>query len=674
MSKVAFYTQTYNAQSFIDKTIKSVLNQTYGDFDYFICDDFSRDSTRAHINKFARKDSRVKPVFYDEKYYELSEGSGKENKVIGATIVRALKYMLAHTDAQWICILDHDDYYEPTFLDEMLKLSDAQALDTVCCGSRFFDTRTGQTMGYRQTDSDIIIDNDGWSEFFPRYHVFMRTYWAKLYSREVFEQADFSIFYNSRMGYGRDTNFCLSVLRHTKKCGVSHKVLHNYRMSRTGSSYTLTEARPRGDAAMYEYAVGFLLEKTSHITAQNLAFLQIVQANNMLDTLNVILRLSTDAATLPVTERLRHLQTFFSFASNRSVFLKRIISSEYATQLIDPTKEYLKSLDLLDLGDYEADALKAMKEDLLLLETRAKVVSSLIECQQVSYFAVIQSAMIEDYEDYTEDKACRLLYHMLRDGDFARGIISNEDELGFLQGATNLLKSKEHILDDYCYDNFAMMLICGMVRNDILLILSGVFNADNKFQWGAAVAGKWLCEHDSWAKVIFNDVVWRQVAMDHRDEFLEILEGRYVKGSRGISGYNKEQLALFTKETWIKRGSHEKEQLDLLRQSVDSGNLSDKIIDELTRYHIVAREVLPYVLVNDLDSGNSQRLLELAIMIGNVYDRDPELLRMAALAFSSLNLKDNALECMDLAIASERDEKKIKSLGREREELARSVS
>ena len=45
MARLAFYTQTYNAEKYVAKAIESVLNQTYTDFVYYIVDDASSDGT-----------------------------------------------------------------------------------------------------------------------------------------------------------------------------------------------------------------------------------------------------------------------------------------------------------------------------------------------------------------------------------------------------------------------------------------------------------------------------------------------------------------------------------------------------------------------------------------------------------------------------------------------------
>lgn len=68
---ISILTTVYNGEIFLEKTIKSVLNQTFKDFEYIIVDDGSTDKTKEIIKEF--KDKRIK-YFYAGKnkgYYHF---------------------------------------------------------------------------------------------------------------------------------------------------------------------------------------------------------------------------------------------------------------------------------------------------------------------------------------------------------------------------------------------------------------------------------------------------------------------------------------------------------------------------------------------------------------------------------------------------------------------------
>lgn len=102
---VSIITPSYNAESFIGKTIKSVQNQTFENWEMIIVDDCSKDSTIDIVNKFSELDSRIKLVLL------------KENS--GAAIARNTALKLAK--GRYIAFLDSDDLWKSNKLEKQLN-------------------------------------------------------------------------------------------------------------------------------------------------------------------------------------------------------------------------------------------------------------------------------------------------------------------------------------------------------------------------------------------------------------------------------------------------------------------------------------------------------------------------------------------------------------------------
>lgn len=115
MAELTVFIPAYNAGLWIEETIKSVLSQTYRDFELLIIDDGSTDDTVARV--LALKDARIR--------LERNDG----NKGIAATRNRALDL----ASGKWLACLDADDIAVPHRLAlqmEYLK----QFPDTVVLG------------------------------------------------------------------------------------------------------------------------------------------------------------------------------------------------------------------------------------------------------------------------------------------------------------------------------------------------------------------------------------------------------------------------------------------------------------------------------------------------------------------------------------------------------------
>ena len=92
----------YNKEAFIAETLESVLSQTYSNFEVIVVDDGSTDSSVAAVQSFT--DNRI----------SLFE---KRNE--GVSVAR--NYGVDQAQYSWIAFLDADDWWAPTFLEEVVK-------------------------------------------------------------------------------------------------------------------------------------------------------------------------------------------------------------------------------------------------------------------------------------------------------------------------------------------------------------------------------------------------------------------------------------------------------------------------------------------------------------------------------------------------------------------------
>lgn len=94
--KISMLTTVYNGELFLEETIKSVLNQTFKDFEYIIIDDGSTDKTKEIIDSF--NDKRIKYFYYGE-----NKGYFNLDNVVNFGMNRCFGKYIARVDADDLC-------------------------------------------------------------------------------------------------------------------------------------------------------------------------------------------------------------------------------------------------------------------------------------------------------------------------------------------------------------------------------------------------------------------------------------------------------------------------------------------------------------------------------------------------------------------------------------------
>ena len=112
--KISILISTYNKCKFIKKTIKSCLNQKYSNYEIIIVDTQSTDGTDRIISSFSHfkkiKFLKIKRKFKNSPLNQLE----------------AIKYGLLRTKGEIVCLLDGDDLFKKTKLQEVNKFFQSQ--------------------------------------------------------------------------------------------------------------------------------------------------------------------------------------------------------------------------------------------------------------------------------------------------------------------------------------------------------------------------------------------------------------------------------------------------------------------------------------------------------------------------------------------------------------------
>jgi len=234
----------YNAQYYIEKAVRSALEQTLVDIELVVVDDASSDATSSIVEAIQRSDARVR--------------LHKEQLNLGKSEARNFGISLAR--GEWIAILDSDDWFAPERLQTLVALGEATSASVVVDNQNFvldgdrqvwrslFDVRRSSS---RRIDAAEMVRLD-----MPGTNGTAGL--LKPLIRRSFLNSN-SIRYDPDMRTGEDFDFLMRCLDHCPHLQYVSKPMYNYRIrpdsdSRSRSSGDLEVIVTSNDRIVQSYS------------------------------------------------------------------------------------------------------------------------------------------------------------------------------------------------------------------------------------------------------------------------------------------------------------------------------------------------------------------------------------------------------------------------------------
>lgn len=120
--KVSIITPCYNGAKYIGETIESVMAQDYEDWEMIIVNDGSSDNSAEVIRQYTAKDPRIRLI--------NQKNGGSAN---------ARNHGIREASGRYICLLDADDVWYPSFLSEQLSFMKENNAAVVCSSYEHID-------------------------------------------------------------------------------------------------------------------------------------------------------------------------------------------------------------------------------------------------------------------------------------------------------------------------------------------------------------------------------------------------------------------------------------------------------------------------------------------------------------------------------------------------------
>lgn len=220
---VSILTPFKNTKAFIADCLKSILEQTYSNWELIIVDDHSTDDSYLVVKYFAEKDSRIKLI--------KNSGNG---------IIEALQLAFSISKGEFITRMDSDDIMTPNKLEVLVSNLLNYGKKHVATGLVSYFSDQGISNGYKKYEhwlNSLTKNGTNYSEIYKECVIASpcwMTYREDLIACEGFNPNR----------YPEDYDLTFRFYKYQYKCIHSNEVLHlwrdySYRTSRTHKHYAL---------------------------------------------------------------------------------------------------------------------------------------------------------------------------------------------------------------------------------------------------------------------------------------------------------------------------------------------------------------------------------------------------------------------------------------------------
>ena len=217
---ISIVVPVYNASQYIEKCIKSILQQTYYEWELILIDNGSTDESYAICRKYAQLDERI---------FVLHQHHNQ-----GVSVARNLGKEKA--GGEFITFIDADDWVEPDFLEKLVSMQQKEKADMAICGYSVVheaDRKEEEAAGTGEAEKKEYRIKACTVEKYIRKYMFRgNTHcWGILYHKDILE----GIRFPKGMTIGEDLLFLIDALLAAKKIAITDYKGYKYYINEKGA-------------------------------------------------------------------------------------------------------------------------------------------------------------------------------------------------------------------------------------------------------------------------------------------------------------------------------------------------------------------------------------------------------------------------------------------------------
>lgn len=197
----------YNMEKYLEKCVRSILDQDYKDIELILVDDGSKDSSPAMCDEFAKQDERIKVI------HKQNGGQGSARNM-GLDIAKG----------EYISFIDSDDWVEPDMYTNLIAVAQENNADLAICEVAL-NEEDGSVLKKKRVNGTLVMTKDeAFSHRFDGSEIVTDSPCNKLYKKELFEKLRYP---ENRLL--EDSALMYLILDRVEKVVSSEKVGYNIR-------------------------------------------------------------------------------------------------------------------------------------------------------------------------------------------------------------------------------------------------------------------------------------------------------------------------------------------------------------------------------------------------------------------------------------------------------------
>lgn len=206
--KISVIVPAYNVEKYIEKTLRSIMEQSLKEIEIIVINDGSKDNTLAIIRKLMLEDTRI--VLINKKNGGVSQARNDGIK---------------RARGEYISFIDGDDWIEKDFFEESYKYGLENNLDMIACDMSLDYIRKNKSKPFFEFKTDKIISGKEYLDFYYSNDV-VRGVANKIIKKEIFIKND--LFFLENVPSGEDMNLTIKLGYVTSRIGKINKTYYHY--------------------------------------------------------------------------------------------------------------------------------------------------------------------------------------------------------------------------------------------------------------------------------------------------------------------------------------------------------------------------------------------------------------------------------------------------------------